>query len=66
MCPFPSHLGLFTPAVSLTHLTGMVCCVCVQGGGYGELRLKVTYWPFELIDFHKGEANSIEYILTYI
>lgn len=33
------------------------------GGGFGELHLKVTYWPFELIDFHK-EASTGAVIIT--
>ena len=26
----------------------------LQGGGFGEVHLKVTYWPFELIKWHRG------------
>ncbi|KAL4853134.1 Synaptotagmin-5 [Chlorella vulgaris] len=33
------------------------------GGGFGELTLKLTYWPFELIDFHR-EATVGAVIVT--
>ena len=50
--PFASPPRLVRP--SLAHPCAVLRCTVVQGGGFGELHLKVTYWPFELIDFHKG------------
>ena len=30
----------------------------LQGGGFGEVHLRITYWPFELIDWHNGGCTE--------
>ena len=48
----------FSPAAALTDtLTPSPALLFpdLQGGGFGEVHLRITYWPFELIDWHKGE-----------
>ena len=29
-----------------------------QGGGQGEVHLRLTYWPFELLSGHKGASAA--------
>lgn len=43
-----------------------ICCqYLMQGGGYGELKIKLTYWPLELISGH-AEARLGALIVTLL
>lgn len=47
-----------TPAVGLLHSYSspnpLTSATGLQGGGFGEVHLRVTYWPFELMRGHMG------------